>query len=202
MIHQDGVDTPVLVMKNGETIDYHKLKSIHNEVSSWIVHAVFLYSCYSLASDALAFQFYKMGAKVVFGYEDKVETTLATEITNLFWTNYKVNQTSLEGAFVQTKEAYKHAHNLATFLYNIILGLPDVLLELLILAGESGILATALWLISIFWGEFFAALVEALPYVLLVILAIIVILMIVWGVTHVPWPLRMKDYNGETETKI
>ncbi|MHA1687616.1 MAG: hypothetical protein ACTSYD_14630, partial [Candidatus Heimdallarchaeaceae archaeon] len=158
MVSVDGSDTPALVMKNGETISKTQLRYTRLKVSSWVVYAVFLYSCYSLASDDLAEQFSRMGAKVVFGYEDKVETTLATEITNLFWTNYKVNQTSLEGAFVQTKEAYKHAHNLATFLYNIILGLPDVLLELLILAGESGILATALWLISIFWGEFFAAL--------------------------------------------
>ncbi|MHA1397969.1 MAG: hypothetical protein ACTSSF_09735, partial [Candidatus Heimdallarchaeaceae archaeon] len=125
-----------------------------------------------------------------------VETTLATEITNLFWTNYKVNQTSLEGAFAQTKEAYNHAHNLATFLYITLSALATFILGRVIV---EGILATAWWIITTCG---LAAMWPTLIVTVLLIIAIIVILMIVWGVTHVPWPLGMKDYNGETETKI
>jgi len=107
-----------------------------------------------------------------------------------------MNQTSLEGAFAQTKEGYNNAHNLATFLFNI---LKYIFLDIIALVALEGIFETAWWLITTCG---LATMWPTLIVTVLLILAIIVILMIVWGVTHVPWPLRMKDYNGETETKI
>jgi hypothetical protein len=77
--------TPALVMSNGETISRFELADIRGSTSSWKTHAVFLYSCYSVAERDLADEFRLMGADVVIGYKEEVEVNLALELTKIYW---------------------------------------------------------------------------------------------------------------------
>ena len=201
MVTTGGRSTPALIMANGDTVIDNDIASIRSEMSSWKTSAVFLYSCHSTATADLAYQFYQMGADVVIGYKEQVETYLALELTKLFWKNYETDQTSLEAAYFQTQADFDEAESWGTFIREYLIE-NGFIMSLLSWVAVSGMGTAIGYVIEILeWGFVCAALFGIL-IAILIIAVVIGILSIVWAVSHIIWPMRMYDFNGAIDTMI
>mgnify|MGYP000713440804 CR=1 FL=1 len=134
------------------------------------------------------------------GFEDKVEQHLAEEVTNIFWENYRANETSLEEAYAQTKEAFEYAHSLGKEITDWLKETGSWILEQIVLAilkDPAFFMLVVSWLIDIILANFVVTLV-----ILLFLIAILVILFILWDTSTIAFPLTMIDYDTASETKI
>ncbi len=193
--------TPALVMSNGETITRLDLEEYQNSVSSWRTHAVFLYSCYSVAESDLADELNLMGADVVIGYKEEVEVNLALELTKIYWECLTTNETSIEGAYHQTYEAFEHAQSWAVFIKEHILD-NEITLAIISAFAAGGMAYAVKLLISLIIESVLLFLLVFVLVLLLVLAVVIVIYTIIWAIVHLDWPMRMFDYNGDIETYL